>query len=93
MTLYTKLPHDKLKSKLSSIVNFTCNWGYKTLIRLSKNGTAYWVKTKGDLVLVDFVTVINHLIENCYFNVGKVTMKLSLGIPIGTTLHHFEQTF
>ena len=57
MTFYTKLPHVKLKSKLSSIVGFSFNWGYKTLIRLSKNRLAHWEKkAKGDLVLVDLVT-------------------------------------
>ena len=27
---------------------------------------------------------INHLIQNCYFNVRSVTMKQAIGIPIGT---------
>ena len=48
--LYTKLPHDKLKSKLSSIVDFSFKGGGKTLNRLSNNGAAYWrKKTKGGI--------------------------------------------
>ena len=45
-----ELPHDKLKSKLSSIVDFVLKgWG-KTFSRLSNNGAAYWgKKTKGGL--------------------------------------------
>ena len=51
--LYTKLPHDKLKSKLSYIVDFLFKGGDKILIRLSNNGSAYWgKKTKRDLDLV-----------------------------------------
>ena len=44
LTLHTKLPYDKLKSKLLSIFPF---------IRLSNNGTAFEEgKQKEDLVLV-----------------------------------------
>ena len=35
-----KLPYDKLKSKLSSIVDFAFKRGDKTFIRLSNNGMA-----------------------------------------------------
>ena len=28
-------------------------------------------------------TAINHLIENCYFNVANMTMKQAVGIPVG----------
>ena len=33
-----------------------------------------------------FVIAINYLLENCYFNVGIVTMKQATGIPM--VLHH-----
>ena len=51
-TLYIKLPHDKLKSKLSSIADFAFKGEDKTFIRLSNIGAVYQTKTKGDLVLV-----------------------------------------
>ena len=54
-TLYTKLHHDKLKSQLSYIVDFTFKGGNKTFIRLSHNAAAYWGRNKrGDLVLVKY---------------------------------------
>ena len=84
--LYTKLPHDKLKSKLSSIVDFAFKWGDKTFIRLSHNSAAYWgKKTKGGLSFSKTLLkrAINHLIENCYFNVGNVAIKQAIGIPMG----------
>ena len=28
-------------------------------------------------------TAINHLIENCCFNIGKVTINQAIGIPLG----------
>ena len=36
-------------------------------------------KQMGNLV----ITTVNHLIENCYFIVGKVTMKQAIGIQMG----------
>ena len=29
-----------------------------------------------------FKTAINHLIKNCYFNVGNMTMKQAMSIPV-----------
>ena len=53
-TLYIKLPHDKLKFKLSSIVDFTFKGEDKTFIRLSNIDAVNKMKTKtkGDLVFV-----------------------------------------
>ena len=85
-TLCTKLLHYKLKSKLSFIVDFVFKGGVKTIIRLSKSVAAYWgKKAKGGLGFSksSLKTAINHLIENCYFNVGNVSMKQAVGIPIG----------
>ena len=85
-TLHTELTHYKLKSKLSSIVDFVFKGGVKTFIRLSKSGAAYWgKKAKGELGFSksSLKTAMNHLTENCYFNVGNVSMKQAIGIPIG----------
>ena len=95
-TLHTELTHYKLKSKLSSIVDFVFKGGVKTFIRLSKSGAAYWgKKAKGELGFSksSLKTAINHLTENCYFNVGKVTMNQVIGIPTGVTQHHFGLIF
>ena len=42
-------------------------------------------KTKGGLRFskTSLETAINHLIGNCYFNIGNVTMKQAIGIPMG----------
>ena len=85
-TLFTKLPHDKLKSKLSSIPDFAFNKEDKTFIRLFNNGAAYWgKKTKGRLGFskTSLKTAINYLIENSYFNAGNMTKKQALCIPMG----------
>ena len=46
--LYTKIPHDKLKSKFSSMVDFAFKGPDKTFIRPSNNDIACWgTKQKG----------------------------------------------
>ena len=85
MTLYTKLPRDKLKSKHSSIVDFAFKGGDKTFIRLSDNGEVYYgKKIKGELGFSKspLKTTVNNLIENCYFNAGNAAMKQAIGIPV-----------
>ena len=83
-TLYKKLPHDKLKSKLSSIVDFAFKGG-KKLVRLSNNGATYWGKKANGgfgFSKSSIKTAINHLIEDCFFNVGIVIIKQAVGITI-----------
>ena len=58
-------------------VDFAFTGGNKGFIRLSNNGAAYWQKlTKGGLGFskTSVKIAINHLIENCQFNVGNVTI-------------------
>ena len=78
--------HDKLKSKLSFTVSFVFKVGNKTFIRLSNNRTRHGrEKTKGQFGFskVSLKTVTIHLTENCHSNVENVTMKQSIGIPMG----------
>ena len=54
---------------------------------MSNNGGSYWGKiTKGGLGFrkTSIKAAINHLIENCSFNVGNVTVKQAIGILTGT---------
>ena len=44
LRLYKKLPHDKLKSKISSIVDYAFKGRDKTFFKLFNNGAAYWGK-------------------------------------------------
>ena len=74
----SKLPHDKLKSKLSSITDFTFKG------RLTKLLSDYLImmqhtggKDKKGLRFskTSLKTVINYLKEKCYFHFGNVTIK------------------
>ena len=85
MTLYTKLRHDKLTSKLSSIVDFAFKGTEKpflgSLIIVHLTGER---KKRGlSFSKTSLKAAINHLINNCYFNVGNLTMKKAIRIPMG----------
>jgi len=68
-TLYTKFPHDKLLEELFVyVVVNNCNFQIWKCILVKE-------KTK---VICDILK--KHLIENCYFSMGEVTMCQIIGI-------------
>ena len=50
-TLYTNLPHQKLISQLSKVIDLVYKGGDKTYIRVMENGTAFWAKNKKKYIL------------------------------------------
>ena len=53
---------------------------------MSSKGTAFWgKKTKGIIGFSkeSIKRAVAHLIKNCYFTVGNITMKQAIGIPMG----------
>ena len=95
-TLYTNIPHDKLLNKLNILVDFAFKGRNRNNICLNSNGTAYWghkAKTKC-FTKQSLKASINHLITNCYFSVGNITMRQVIRISQWvSTLHPFGQTF
>ena len=85
-TLYTKLPHEKLISRLSQVVDFVFDGGDKAYIRLSPNGVAFWgkrVRGKIGFSKSSLIIALKHLIQNSFFIVGNSTMRQAIGIPMG----------
>ena len=84
-TLYTKLPHDKLITQLSKVIDLAFKGGDKKYIHVSPHGKAYWSKNKnGTSFSKAFLKqAVSHLIENCYFTVGDIVMRQAIGIPMG----------
>ena len=97
--IYTKnylMIKPELKSKLSSIADFTFKGGDKTFFRLSNNEAGYWGKETlvgRGFNKTSLKTAIDYLIEDCYFNIGNVTMKQAIGIPMGINLAPFWAYF
>ena len=85
-TLYTNIPHDKLIKRLSSLIDFVFQGGDKNYIRISQRGDAFWgkkLKGKVGFTKSALKMTMKHLIENCYFTVGNVVLRQSIGIPMG----------
>ena len=85
-TLYTKIPHDKLITRLFKVIDFAFEGGDKKCIRLSYNGDAFWgkkIRGKVGFCKSTLKTAVRHLIENSFFVVGNITMRQAIGIPMG----------
>ena len=84
-TLYTKLPHDKLISQLSKVIDLVYKGGDKKFICVGNNNKAYWSKTKRGVSFSkgSLKTAVSHLIGNCYFTVGNIVLRHAIGIPMG----------
>jgi len=84
-TLYTSIPHDKLKEKLSVIVTKAFKGMNKKYIRLSRYH-ANWSnkKSQNTVNCKMLIDMIDWLIDNTYVTVGVSVFKQSIGIPMGT---------
>ena len=108
-TLYTKIPHAKLKSVLNEITDF-CFQGCANSKIFINFGGARWchnpdskANCKKKLMDKDIVKKsIAYLLDNCYFTVGKDIFKQEIGIPMGTDpapfmanlfLYYYENKF
>ena len=85
-TLYTSIPHEKLKEKLSDIVTRAFKGMNKNYIVIN-NRSAKWALKEGKgtsitcKLLIDMIT---WLIDNTYVTVGNSVFRQVIGIPMGT---------
>jgi hypothetical protein len=85
-TLYTKLPHDKLINELHKLIDFVFEGGDRNYIKINKWGKANWGKKFKDSIGYtrhSLKVAVKHLIENCFFSVGKTILRQAIGIPMG----------
>ena len=90
-TLYTTIPHNKLKSRLFKIIAQTFNYKngrkrYEYIV--VNNGSSYFVKTHSDarrkFTEDDVVRMLDFLIDNIYVECGGHIFQQVIGIPMGT---------
>ena len=85
-TLYTKIPHDKLIDVLNKLVDFTFNSTDRLYLSVTPSG-ARWVKGKGNIKKLyckkTVKEVIKYLIDNCFFSVGNLLFRQTIGMPMG----------
>ena len=86
-TLYTKIPHDK----------FVFNSSDRVYLSVTDTG-ARWIKEKGksrgrvyDQKKVK--DVVKYLIENCFFAIGNLLFRQSIGMLMGSDPAPFLPTF
>jgi hypothetical protein len=107
-TLYTKIPHKKLKQVLHELTEF-CFKGCATSKILISSNVARWShspkpKKEGQIQLnkQQVKCAISYLLDNCYFSVGKSIFKQVIGIPMGSDpapfmanlfLYYYESKF
>jgi len=85
-TLYTSIPHDKLKEKLTELITRAFKGMNKKYIRVKKY-QATWVnkKCKEDLISCELlIEMITWLIDNTYVTIGNAVFRQVIGIPMGT---------
>ena len=90
-TLYTTIPHNKLKSRLfkSSLRPLITKIGRKRYEYIVvNNGSSYFVKTHNDarrkFTEDDVVRMLDFLIDNIYVECGGHIFQQIIGIPMGT---------
>ena len=90
-TLYTTIPHDKLKSKLKAIIN-QCffhksgNRRFQYVVIGYKD--TYFVRNHSDAPQkysdADVIKMLEYLIENIFVEFGGRIFQQTIGIPMGT---------
>ena len=98
-TLYTKIPHQKLKEKVSTFVNrvydavIHSSKAAKYICCSDKSRTAYWSKSRSAsnicLSSDELLALVNIIIDNSYILFHDKVFRQIIGIPMGTNCAPF----
>ena len=90
-TLYTTIPHDKLKSKLKEIINqcfFHKNGNRRFQYVVIGYKDTYFVRDHSDAPQkysdADVIKMLEYLIDNIFVEFGGRIFQQTIGIPMGT---------
>ena len=86
-TLYTSIPHAKLKTRMAVVINQCFNKTGRRSIQFGQK-TAKWSRAKGTnkryWTANDLIYHVNYLIDNIYVVCGNTLFRQVIGIPMGT---------
>jgi hypothetical protein len=86
-TLYTSIPHDKLKTEIAFLIRKAFKGMNKNYLKVTK-GPAYWTNDNpcrsSSINCEALITLIDWLIDNTYVVVGDKVLRQTIGIPMGT---------
>ena len=86
-TLYTKIPHDSLKSNLKDLIQEAYKIRGAKFLCVRDSGTTYWSvsrSTHRDIDEKELFDMLEFLIDNVYIEVGNKVFRQRVGIPMGT---------
>ena len=90
-TLYTTIPHDKLKSRLKDIIHqafFKKNGSRRYKYIVSGYRSTYFFTDKTDAKTFytedNIISMLEYLIDNIFVEFGGHVFQQSIGIPMGT---------
>ena len=85
-TLYTTIPHDKLKGRLKELIQFVFKASKRDFFCASiQKAFLSSTKYKGYMYIdpILFLRFLDYLIDNIYVEFGKTLHKQTIGIPMG----------
>jgi len=86
-TLYTSIPHEKLKERMRLIINQCFNKDGRRFIQID-HSSANWSTTRGEASncwnAEEFINHVEYLIDNIYVVCGDSVFRQVIGIPMGT---------
>ena len=86
-TLYTSIPHKKLKQQMDWVISQAFNDDARKFIRID-NASAHWSKSRGKTKHCwdkdELIKHVSWLIDNIYVVCGDSLFKQKIGIPMGT---------
>ena len=103
-TLYTKIPHNKLKEAMELFVRDVFGYNKKKYIDV-RNKSAKMINKRGNglsFSIVELINAINTVIENSHIKFNSKVYEQIIGIPVGTNcapylanifLHRHEKEF
>ena len=86
-TLYTNIPHDKLKERMSSVINDAYEGDGHKYISVYSSGASFVNNPKSTTKAYakeQLIEMVNYLIDNCYVTCGDSLFRQKVGIPMGT---------
>src|ERR1700761_9184680 len=88
-TLYTSIPHEKLKAQIKFLIHKAFHGMNKKFIKITKH-KAYWSNKKinsstaSSIDVNSLTLLIDWLIDNTYVEIGDIILRQNIGIPMGT---------
>ena len=103
-TLYTKIPHNKLKRNIKTFISTLFEYKKRKYINISSKSAQFSDKVSkhGSFTELEIIHQIDFTIDNCFISYNHLVFKQTIGIPMGTNcashlanifLHIYEKTF